>query len=179
MLASRRELTIGQPVDLDISGLRPGRAVSLEGYARPNSTYTTLRTPAQPAADGTLRFTVQPTTNTRLRIRVEHCAEPGTSQVLIVHPRLSLQVARVGTRHYVFTGSIVPGRVNAGRSVSLFYRTASGATLRRGFTTISADGTYRFDIRFSGTGRLSFFVQTGSNTINAAATSPPRSVLVS
>ena len=179
MLASRRVLTVGQPVDLDISGLRPERSVSLEGYARPSSAYTTFRTPTQPAADGTLRFTVQPTTSTRLRVRVEHCPEPGTSQVLIVHARLSLQVARVGPRHYVFSGSIAPGRVNAGRSVSLFYRTASGATLRRGYTTVSADGTYRLDIRFSGVGRLAFFTQTGSNTINAAATSPARSVLVS
>jgi hypothetical protein len=153
--------------------------VSLEGYARPSTTYTQLRTPPQPAADGTLHFTVLPTTNTRLRVRVEGCDEPGTSQVLLVHPRLSLQVTRVGTRHYVFAGSIAPGRVNAGRSVSLFYSTATGATLRRGYTTVAADGTYRFDLRFTGTGQLTFFVQTGSNTVNAAATSPRRSVLIS
>lgn len=167
----------GQAVSLDVSGLVPGRSVSLEGYARPSSTYAALRAPTRPAADGTLRFTVFPTTNTRLRVQVEDCPQPGTSQVLVAHAALTLSVTREGPRLYSFTGRILPGRPNVGRNVGLYYRTST-ATIRKAVASVAADGTYRVTVQFGSGGQLGFLFQTGSNTVNAAATSPVRTVLV-
>lgn len=175
---SASEVTIGQPVDIDVSGLVPGRAVSLEGYARPSTTYAQLRAPTQPADDGTVRFTVRPTTNTRLRVRVAGCTQDASSRVLVVHPVLSLRATRAGPRQYTFAGAIVPGRQNAGRLVALYYQATGGAKVRRGVLTVGSDGTYRLGVTFSGSARLTFFVQTGSNVVNADATSNRLSLLV-
>jgi hypothetical protein len=177
--ASSSEVTVGQPVDLAVSGATPGRAITLEGYARPSTSYAQLRAPLPADEEGTARFTVRPTTNTRLRVRIAGCPEPGTSKVLVVHAGLSLSVTRTGVREYVFSGSILPAAPNVGRTVALYYRAGTAAPVRRGVATVRPDGTYRVALRFTGTGRLTFFWQTGNNLVNAAATSNPRSVLVS
>jgi hypothetical protein len=176
---SDSDVTVGQPVDLEISGATTGRAVTLEGYARPSTTYTQLRAPVPADEEGVARFAVRPTTNTRLRVRIQGCPEPGTSQVLVVHAGLSLSATRTGVREYVFAGSILPARPNVGRSVALYYRAGTAAAVRRGVATVRADGTYRLAVRFTGSARLTFFWQTGNNLVNAAATSNQRSVLVS
>jgi hypothetical protein len=176
--ASRSDLTVGQQVTIDLRGLTPGRGVSLEGYSAPSATYRELRSAIQPASDGTARFSVGPATNTRYRPRVEGCPEPGDSNVLVVHPVLTLKVVRLGTRSYRFSGLFLPAGVNRGRVIGLYYQPPGGAAVKRGVATVQANGSYTVDLRFTGSGRFSFFFRTGSNTINATGTSNLRSLLV-
>lgn len=160
-----------------MSGALPGRRISLEAYSQPDTTYTSVRPPRASSADGTLQFRINPGTSTRYRVRVEGCADPSASRVLLVRPVLSLQVTRTASRRYTFSGRILPARQNVGRAITLYY-TSGGTRVRRDVARVGADGTYRSEVRFTGSGRFEFVYATGANRVNTAATSNTRSVLV-
>jgi hypothetical protein len=179
MQLSSTDVPVGRAVAVTVGGVPPGTGVSLEGYTRPSTTYRQLRAATPAGSDGTVHFTLQPTTNSRIRPQLAGCSSPGSSQVVTVHAGLSLRITRTGTRQYTFGGSILPATPNIGRQVTLFYRTSTGTAVRRAVAAVRSDGTYEARVRFAGSALLTFFWQTGNNLVNAAATSAGRSVLVS
>jgi Tol biopolymer transport system component len=173
----RSVLVSGQTANITVVGLATGTPVSLEGYSRPDTSYHVLRSATPAGSDGTVRFTVQPPTNTRFQVRGQDCATPGTSGVLTVASSLSINVYRLGTRSYRFTGRITPGPQNAGRVVGLYY-VSGGRSVLRARATVSSSGTYSVDVRFSGSGQIPFTFKMGASSFNAAGTSPSRPVAI-
>jgi hypothetical protein len=173
----RTVLVSGQTVNITVFGLAAGRTMSLEGYSRPSTTVVTFRSNVPAGNDGTVRFAIKPPTNTRYQVRAQDCATPGPGGVLTVASSPSINVARLGTRSYRFTGRITPGPQNAGRVIGLYY-VSGGRSVLRARATVRRDGTYSVDVRFSGSGRLTFTFRMGASSFNAAGTSPARPVAI-
>lgn len=154
----------------------PGVVAELWAYTRPSTTYRLVRTGTL-ASDGTLGFDLRPPANTRLQARHRDCAF-GPSVVLNVRTTLTLEVERLGTREYAFSGDSLPARPG-GLVVSLYRITTDGAQVLTAQTRASeADGEWRLVRRFSGSGRFGFVVRTGQDLLNAPGSSAVRSLLV-
>ncbi|MEX2291941.1 MAG: PA domain-containing protein [Mycobacteriales bacterium] len=156
-----------------------GSAVELWAYTRPSSTFQRVRT-GTADADGLARFTVRPPANTRLYGVQPGCDidVAGQSVVLNVRTALSLFVQRNGTRDYTFTGDSLPAR-RGGLIVSLYRVTTDGRQVLTAQTRAdAANGQWRIDRRFTGTGRFGFVVRTGQDLQNAPGSSNVRSLLV-
>lgn len=175
--ASRNEITIGDPVTVTVAA-RPGSRVKLEGYSRPASTYAEVRPFTTVGSTGTVVYTVNTATNTRVRPVVEGCSPSTLSELILVHPVLTLKVVRNATRDYTFSGLFLPRVQNTGRNITLYYQPTGAAKIRRGIATVGSDGTYRVRLVFSGSARLDFFFETGNNTVNQSARSNVRSLLI-
>ena len=174
---SHSEITVGAPVEATVIGT-PGAGVVLEAYSRPASTYGAVRPVTTLAADGTARFTVGPATNTRLRAQQTGCDTPSASALLRVHPVLTFAVRRDDVRRYSFSGRILPGAVNAGRTVTLDYQLPGMAPVRRAVMAVQADGTFATTVVFTGSARLGVWVRTGADMVNEDGRSATRSLLV-
>ncbi|MCA1711069.1 MAG: hypothetical protein LC789_05265 [Actinobacteria bacterium] len=178
VVASRLELTVGQEVVIDVSGVPAGKPVSLAAYSRPSTVFQVVRQPVAASSAGTVRFTVKPGTNTRFRVQVEGCPNPGTSQALLVHPVLTLQVTKLGSKFYRFSGVILPAAANVGRAIGLYYQPTGGNRILKGKATIDGQGRYTVDLRFSGTGRFNFFFESAQSLNSGFARSNIRNLLV-
>ena len=154
-----------------------GSVVDLYAYSRPSTAFSVVRT-ATVGSTGVVTWSVAPLTNTRLYAQKQGGA-PTPQQVLGVATALSLNVARTGTRTYAFSGRSVPAR--AGGLVISLYRSSDGVhqILTAQTRADAKTGAWSLARAFSGTGRFTFVVRTGSDLQNAAGTSNTRSVLVS
>jgi hypothetical protein len=127
-----------------------------------------------PGEDGTIRWTLGPTENTRLLVSHGQLCPEDDLGVVTVTPHVSIAATRTGVRDYTFTGRVLPGR---GQPVALYRLEADGRRVLSGRSTVRADGTYRFDRRFTGSGRFRFVVASGASR-TAAGESAPRSTLI-
>ena len=127
---------------------------------------------------GVVSWTVGPLANTRLYAQTRGGA--ATPQVVLsVATGLSLTSARTGTRTFVFSGRSIPARTG-GLIISLYRITADGHQVLTAQTRASSStGNWSLTRHFTGAGRFSFVVRTGSDLQNAAGTSNTRSVRIS
>lgn len=177
LTVSSGEITAAQPVLVTLTG-QPGDQVTLEGYSRPASSYTAVRPPVVLGSDGTAQWSITPSTNTRVRAHGQDCEPSASSALVRVHPVLTFVVQRTGARRYVFTGRILPGAVNAGRTISLYYRLPGADLVRRTTAPVAGDGSFVMDVLFGGSARVDVEVRTGANAVNEAGRSNSRSLLV-
>lgn len=158
----------------------PNSVIDLLAYTRPSSTFRVVRS-AEVGADGVADFRIAPPANTRLYAQQRGCpaTDAASSSVVVnVRTQLSLNVTRTGPRAYTFSGDSLPAR-RGGLVVSLYRVTSSGSQVLTAQTRAdAANGEWRIDRRFSGSGRFGFVVRTGQDLQNAPGTSNVRSVLV-
>ena len=158
----------------------PGSTVDLYAYSRPNTTFGVVRT-AEVGDDGIARFAVRPGGNTRLYAQQRGCSADvqRDSVVLLVRPLLGLtSVNRVATRSYSFSGTSLPARAG-GLLINLYRVNADGSQVLTAQTRASAvNGSWRFDRRFTGSGRFGFMVRSTPDIMNPAGQSNTRSVLI-
>ena len=156
----------------------PGSTVDLFAYSRPTTTYAKVRT-AEVGADGVARFAVRPGGNTRLYAQARGCTADllRDSVVLLVKPLVTMDVTRTGTRSYTFRGTSVPGRTG-GLLLNLYRVNVDGSQVLTAQTRAAANGAWRIDRRFSGTGRFGFVVRSAPDIQNPTGQSPVRSVFI-
>lgn len=83
----------------------------------------------------------------------EFCLPASTTEVLApVTAAVTIAARRNGTRDYAFTGRVQP----AYGTVALYRLEASGRRVLTATAPVEADGTYRIDRRFLGSGRFGF-----------------------
>jgi hypothetical protein len=122
-----------------------------------------------------LSYVFRPTSNTRLVAVSEECGASDTV-VATVHGSLSISAHRNGIRNYTFSGRYLPGSVNEGRSVRLVYRKGAGAVQRA--SGVVHDGVVTIRVAFTGSAKLTFFLESGQNLVNASARSADRPTLI-
>lgn len=115
--------------------------------------------------------------NTRLLVSDDSgtgsdCAD--VDVVVRVTPSLSIAAVRNGVRNYIFSGRVLPGR---GQLVTL-YRHDGTKRLITAQTRVQSNGLYRFDRRFSGSGRFGFSVSVGNSPTNLAGSSAVRPTVI-
>lgn len=106
-----------------------------------------------PGEDETITWTLRPTENTRMEVRHGHLCGVDDLGVVTVTPRVSIAARRNAPRDYTFSGRVLPGR---GQSVALFRVEPDGRQVLTARTTVGADGLWRVDRRFTGSGRFGF-----------------------
>lgn len=120
---------------------------------------------------------MRPPANTRLQARHGDCTF-GPSVVLNVRTALTLNVERLGTREYAFSGDSLPARPG-GLVVSVYRITTAGSQVLTAQSRASeSTGEWRLVRRFTGSGRFGFLVRTGQDLLNAPGSSAVRSLLV-
>ena len=175
---SRTDMTVGEESIISVSGVSAGRAVTLFAYSRPSTEYKVARGPTAASASGTVSWSIKPGTNTRIYVQVDGCATSSATQAITVHPVLSLQATRLGTKSYRFSGLILPAAANVGRAVGLYYQPAGGNRILKGKANIDSAGRYTVDLRFTGTGRFNFFFESAQSINSGFARSNIRNLLV-
>ena len=168
-----KTITAGEPARVVLRG-PAGTPVQLRAYSQPSTTYRTVRAGTLDAA-GTATFDVWPYTNTRLFARQAQCTIGGTT-VVMVRPRLSMNVERLRLRTYEFAGS-APS-VQPLTVVSVYRYQADGRQILTAQARVTAEHTWRLTRTFLGTGTFRFVARTGAGIVNAAGTSPVRLVNV-
>lgn len=122
------------------------------------------------------RWTVRPTQNTSLRVRVvstdaglQQCPAGSVLQTY-VRPRLTLTITRTGARQYTFSGRVLPGR---GQLITLYRssNTPGVGVVILAQTHVRPDGTYHINRRFIGSGRFPVFTRVGISANNLASSS--------
>ncbi len=110
--------------------------------------------------DQTLTWTLGPTENTRLFVsHGQACAEDDLG-VVSVSPYVSIAAKRNATRDYTFAGRVLPAK---GQPVALYRVETDGRRMLTARASVRADGTYRFDRRFTGSGRFGFLIASGAS----------------
>lgn len=92
-----------------------------------------------------------------------------------IRAAVTLEADRAAPRDYTFSGTVVPAR---GQQVSLFRVEADGRRVLTSRSTVQADGTYRVDRRFAGSGRFGFVVTVPTTSANDAGSSRVRPTVV-
>lgn len=124
----------------------------------------------QPVVRQQVQFEVAPTVTTVLEARTQDAGCPPVVRRVLVAPLVSLAARRTAVRTHAFTGRVFPAR---GQVVNLF-REATGTAqppVLTAQTRVRADGTYRIDRPFLGTGRFLFSVRTSAVPSNVAGSS--------
>lgn len=101
----------------------------------------------------------------------------GTGGVRItasVRPSLSISATRNAARDYTFAGRVLPAR---GQLVTL-YRHDAGRRIVTAQSRVGSNGLYRFDRRFTGSGRFGFSAGVGQSSTNLAGSSPIRPTVI-
>ena len=161
----------GQTAYVTISGT-PGATVDL--YVRKYlGSFTKIRDGLVLDGDGTTVVATRPDMNLRFQAMDRTVGQgsslDGADGLMTVQKNITLNVSRVGTGRYAFTGSISP--LHPGATVSLF---RNGSLLRSG---IAVSGSKAYSVTATvPAGTYSFQVRTGSTGYNAASSSPLRSV---
>jgi hypothetical protein len=127
-----------------------------------------------PGDDQTIVWNVSPVENTRLVVNHGQLCPEEDLGVVTVTPNVSITARRNAPRDYTFSGRVLPGR---GQPVALYRVDEAGRRILTARSTVAPDGTYRFDRRFTGTGRFGFFVVSGAGR-TAPGASPVRSTLI-
>lgn len=165
--------TVDAGTAVRVSGrAEPGAQLELLAYSRPSTTYAVVRRAV--TSDGAYAFQVTPGTNTRLYLRstTSGGSADSTSAVIDVRSRVSLTVARTGTRTYRFSGSVLPRR--GGVRISIY----RGSVLSSSAVSTASDGTYAVLRTFTGTGTFPFTARAAASGNNAAGASRPVTVTV-
>ena len=166
-----------------VFGAAPGATVQLFGYSQNHygtATYgpAPVRTAAADANGAVTFADLRPSANTRLKARQVGCAFGG-SAVISVRTQLTLQVARTGTRTYVFRGDSIPAR-EGGLIVGIYRVTSSGETLVAQARAGARNGEWTRTLTFAAkdAGRAQFVVKTGRDAQNVPGRSNARSLLI-
>ena len=168
---STKTVQVGRTTTVTASGATPGSKLTLEGYSRPSTTYAPIRTEVTVAPDGTIApFAVRPPTSARVRLQVSGCTTPGTGQVISVIPGLGITVTRVAPRTYVFSGKIIPGKQNLGRSIALYVGSGSATPTKRFTAKSASDGSYQAKLVLP-RGATRAYWATGADMTNLAGKS--------
>ncbi len=163
----------GQAADVTVTG-SPGATVDL--YIRKvGGDFIKIRDGLVLDANGTVTVATRPDMNLRFmakdRTVTQGSSVGGVAGLMTVQKYISINVSRVGTRRYTFTGSINP--LHPGATVSLY---RSGTLIRSGLP-VSSSRTYTYTTVLPA-GSHSFDVRTGTSGYNNASTSPTRTVSV-
>ena len=118
--------------------------------------------------DGSYRFTVQPTSTARLRVRVGGADSPPVT--LTVRSGVTLGPTRLTGRTYRFAGQVQP--VTVGTTVELRHQSAAGDRVLL-TTTTGPDGRFLLSRRFAGRGRVVLQARVAGTGHNAAGRSAP------
>ena len=151
----------------------PDATVELLAYSRPSTDFRVVRATTA-TSTGAYTFVVSPSTNTRLKVRID--GQESESVVVNVRPAISLRTVRTAVRTYTFTGRVRP--VRPGQLVSVYARTASG-DVRVGRASVGSDGIWAASHRFTVTGTFGFFASTTADLTSAAGRSPVLRVAIS
>jgi hypothetical protein len=92
-----------------------------------------------------------------------------------VTPLLTINASRKGPRDYSFTGRVDPGR---GQVVTLYRISPAGARVITARARLRADGTFRIDRRFTGSGRFTFRTAVAASNSNLSGTSSNRPTVI-
>ncbi|MBC7372682.1 MAG: hypothetical protein H7323_01655 [Frankiales bacterium] len=103
------------------------------------------------------------------------CGRPAQPFVFDVAPAISIAALRHDVRLYTFTGRVLPGR---GQRVTLWRVQSNGRRVLTSTSFVRQDGTYRFDRRFTGSGRFGFQVDVAATSTNLAGKSPVRPTVI-
>ena len=158
----------------------PNSIVDLYAYTQPSRTFRIVRSAEVNSTGVVSDIRIVPPANTRLYAQQRGCPVDAARSSVVVNVRtaLSLQVTRTGPRAYTFSGDSLPARPG-GLIVSLYRVTPSGGQVLTAQTRAdAANGQWRIDRRFTGSGRFGFVVRTGQDLQNAPGVSNVRSVLV-
>ncbi len=140
------------------------------------------QSPVAPSATATATATT--TTSYTARIGQSHvfdvtvgtaCGRPAQPFVFDVAPTISIAALRNDVRLYAFTGRVLPGR---GQRVTLWRVESNGRRVLTSTSSVRQDGTYRFDRRFTGSGRFGFQVDVAATSTNLAGKSPVRPTVI-
>lgn len=129
---------------------------------------------------GLAAYDVRPDRNMGLyaRFRDGCCtANSGTSGTvqLVVRASATLSATRKGTRDYTFTGQVRPA---AGQRVTLWRVGTDGRRVLTSAGHLAADGSYRLNRRFTGSGRFGFQVDVAAGDSNAVGHSATRPTVI-
>jgi hypothetical protein len=91
-----------------------------------------------------------------------------------VRPVVTIAATRNAPRDYSFTGRVLPAR---GQFLTL-YRHHDGRRVITAQTHLRPDGTYRFDRRFTGSGRFGFSVLASTTSASLAGSSAVRPTVI-
>ena len=93
-----------------------------------------------------------------------------------VQPTVGIAAVRNAPRDYSFTGRVLPART---QRVTLWrVDPATGKRVLTATSTVGGNGLYRFDRRFTGSGRYGFQVDVAATASNLAGKSPVRPTVV-
>jgi hypothetical protein len=102
-------------------------------------------------------------------------AQPAPSPIQVdVRPVVTIAATRQAPRDYSFTGRVLPAR---GQFLTL-YRHHEGRRIITSQTHPRPDGTYRFDRRFTGSGRFGFSVLASATSASLAGSSNVRPTVI-
>lgn len=169
----RSEIRFGEPVAVTVTSAATSTVFILNAVSPDRQRFLGGRSGAT-GDDQTITWTVRPTENTRLLVsHGQQCAEDDLG-VVTVTPFVSIAAKRNAARDYTFSGRVLPGK---GQPVALYRVEPDGRRVLTARSTVRADGTYRFDRRFTGSGRFGFLVASGASR-TAPAESAIRSTLI-
>lgn len=112
-----------------------------------------------------------------MRLRAVDRCDTTNSALLPVHLKMTIKAVRHGGRDDTFSGTFSPGSCNVGRPITLFYTTADRRRVRRAITE-NHYGTWSARVQFRGSGRFSFFANTGDDLVNLRGSSPMRPTVI-
>ncbi len=161
---------VNSPLDVVVTSSDPASTYRLEIL----SPYTSpLRSGSGPRTVWTLR----PNENSVVRVRSTVSGQytcVSNPLRLYVEPAISISARRVGTREYVFTGRVLPGR----QQTATLYRVTPQGPVITAQRRVDDDGTYFLGRYFASPGRYDFYVGVSGSRTNLAGQSPVRNTLV-
>jgi hypothetical protein len=144
-----------------------GCEVDLTGHTRPSTTNKVLRKTTV-GSDGSFALTIYPPADTVLYAQ-SRGAKASPLRGVNVRFRVSLKVAKTGTRALTFSGNVAPGRSDVPVTV---YRSNGSSYVKVGSTTTTSNGTWSLAHTFGGTGSFTFYAlgeTTADNDSNRSA----------
>ena len=134
-----------------------------------------VRSESAPSTVQTLRMTE----NHRVTLNVS--APDGSCEMNVrtfdigVRPAISIAATRNAPRNYTFSGRVLPAK---GQLLTLYRHTDTGSRVITAQSRVQPDGSYRFDRRFTGSGRFGFSVATPGTSTNLAGSSATRPTVI-
>lgn len=98
----------------------------------------------------------------------------GMSLQVDVRPVVTIAATRSAPRNYSFTGRVLPAR----SQFLTLYRHHEGRRIITAQTHLRPDGSYRFDRRFTGSGRFGFSVHAAATSANLEGSSSVRPTVI-
>jgi hypothetical protein len=166
----------GGAVNVRVRG-NAAKTMDLYAILSPATTYSLIRT-ATVGSDGGVSFVnLSPKTNTTFQARERGNTQfSGTPVVKVRYGVAFAAITRTRARHFTFTGQFTPVHT-AGLHVSLYRRGRDGDHYL-GAATADAHGRWHMSSVFASTGTFTFFVRTAADAVNAAGSTPLKSVRI-